>query len=256
MLAWEQRGNLQTRLGKLDAPDSPFTAIILAVAGLARVDLSHRITSLLSPPDLFHAVGQGALGVEIRTPSWDPPASEDGTGGDAGVTPEERRRRAVKVKEMVESLEDWQSGFGCQAERELLRTLEGGCSVPVGCSTSFVPSSSSSSSREGTLTLQGVVTSLDGDREVLVSRSATVSSVPDCIKLGRSVADALKAQGADAILEELGRLKQAGQEKAAEDGEAGEGVGGEGEVGTRAKAVEELLDTKIVDLSPEQRPVA
>ncbi|KAH9465976.1 hypothetical protein Pst134EA_013830 [Puccinia striiformis f. sp. tritici] len=62
------RGNLQTRFKKLDATDSPYTGIILAVAGLKRIGLATRITSYLEPPDLYHAVGQGAIGIEIRTP--------------------------------------------------------------------------------------------------------------------------------------------------------------------------------------------
>ncbi|KAJ5099957.1 porphobilinogen deaminase [Penicillium argentinense] len=62
----ECRGNLETRLRKLDVPEGPFSAIIVATAGLNRIDLSHRITKSLSASESPYAVGQGALGIEIR----------------------------------------------------------------------------------------------------------------------------------------------------------------------------------------------
>lgn len=96
-----------TRLAKLDAPTSPFAALILAISGLSRINSGHRITSPLSSPDLFHAVGQGALGVEIRS-------------GDA------------RVRETMRGIGHWQTEWRCGAERGCLRVLEGGCSVPVG----------------------------------------------------------------------------------------------------------------------------
>ena len=63
------RGNVGTRLSKLDAADSPFAALILAAAGLRRLGMGDRITSYLSTENggMLHAVGQGAIGVEIRS---------------------------------------------------------------------------------------------------------------------------------------------------------------------------------------------
>ena len=58
--------NRDTRLAKLDAEDSPYQCLVLASAGLIRMDLSHRITAQPSHPIILHAVGQGALGIEIR----------------------------------------------------------------------------------------------------------------------------------------------------------------------------------------------
>ncbi|BGP34174.1 porphobilinogen deaminase [Rhodotorula toruloides] len=104
------RGNLGTRLRKLDDPNSSYTALILASAGLLRLNMGHRITSSVSSPTLYHAVGQGAIGVEIRE-------------GD-------ERSRAI-----IGSLECWKTSWRTRAERMMLRVLEGGCSVPVGCET-------------------------------------------------------------------------------------------------------------------------
>ncbi|OAV88402.1 hypothetical protein PTTG_06060 [Puccinia triticina 1-1 BBBD Race 1] len=124
------RGNLQTHFRKLDAPDSPYTGIILAVAGLKRIGLSERITSYLEPPDLYHAVGQGAIGIEIRTP---PKIKLNETVEETIL-----RERAMTVQRLVKSLEDWRTAFSCEAERALLRRLKGGCSVPVGVRSSLV----------------------------------------------------------------------------------------------------------------------
>lgn len=104
------RGNLGTRLKKLDAADNNYTALILASAGLIRIGLGHRITAAVASPTLYHAVGQGAIGVEIRA-------------GD-------RRSRDI-----IGSLECWKTSWRTRAERMMLKVLEGGCSVPVGCET-------------------------------------------------------------------------------------------------------------------------
>jgi hydroxymethylbilane synthase len=78
-----------------------------------RINQSHRITSLLSSPDLYHAVGQGALAVEIR-------------------------RGDNKTREVIRGLGHWQTEWRVGAERGCLRVLEGGCSVPVGVETELV----------------------------------------------------------------------------------------------------------------------
>ncbi|KAK5698998.1 porphobilinogen deaminase [Elasticomyces elasticus] len=109
------RGNIGTRLSKLDDPNSEYSAIILAVAGLARLGMSNRITTYLSKADggMLHAVGQGALGIETRK--------------------DDERVRKLLTK------------IGCErtmraalAERSLMRTLEGGCSVPIGVETEWI----------------------------------------------------------------------------------------------------------------------
>lgn len=107
------RGNVDTRLKKLDHSTDPnYSAIILAEAGLARMELNHRSTCLLSSPILLHAVGQGSLGIEIRA-------------GDE------------KTRELLRPLNHRESRLRCLAERSLMRALEGGCSVPIGVETAL-----------------------------------------------------------------------------------------------------------------------
>ena len=101
------RGNLNTRLKKLDDVGSPYTAILLAMAGINRMGWQDRVSLQLDNENWKYAVGQGALGVECAT------------------TNEE-------VIVLLESLNDPGTYLSCIAERNYLRTLEGGCSVPVG----------------------------------------------------------------------------------------------------------------------------
>ncbi|CAH7681124.1 porphobilinogen deaminase [Phakopsora pachyrhizi] len=194
------RGNLNTRFRKLDAPDSPYTAIVLATAGLKRLGCGDRITSFLEAPDLYYAVGQGAIGIEIRTPSL----------ASLNESEEERmiRERSMMVKQFVKSLEDWRTSLRCEAERSLLRTLEGGCSVPVGVSSSIydliMPCPWAPRAR---ITMTGVVTSVDGKEEVMITQSMDVCGTKDSKRLGISLADQLLKSGAQSILEELNSIK-------------------------------------------------
>ncbi|GAC97126.1 porphobilinogen deaminase [Pseudozyma hubeiensis SY62] len=116
------RGNINTRLAKLDAPNGPYTALILAAAGLIRLNMHARITAFLSSPVLLHSVGQGSLAIEVRTP---PEGADPTTNRDA------------RIRELIRSIGDWRATFRAEAERALLRELEGGCSIPVGVETRF-----------------------------------------------------------------------------------------------------------------------
>lgn len=199
------RGNLHTRFKKLDSPDSPYTGIILAVAGLKRIGLEGRITSYLEPPDLYHAVGQGAIGIEIRTP---PEIKLDETVEETIL-----RERAMTVKNLVKRLADWRTTFSCEAERALLRRLEGGCSVPVGVKTTLVdlpmPCPWAPKAR---LTLTGVVTSVDGQEEVRREAWLDVCGTQDAIHLGTTLADELFQNGGAQILDQLNSVKRIGQQ--------------------------------------------
>jgi hydroxymethylbilane synthase len=158
------RGNLNTRLAKLDAGE--YDAIVLAVAGLERLGMSDRIQQIIPSEISLHAVGQGALGIECRE-------------GD------------TEILDLLKVIEHEPSKQRTLAERELLRRLEGGCQVPIGANTSI----------EGdTLTLTGMVASLDGQRLV---RDSISGSVSDPEALGRDLAERLKEQGAKEILEEI-----------------------------------------------------
>ncbi|KDN52536.1 hypothetical protein K437DRAFT_186560 [Tilletiaria anomala UBC 951] len=114
------RGNINTRLAKLDSPTGPYTALILAAAGLHRLSFETRITAYLCPPVLYYSVGQGSLAIEVRSP---PP----------GATSANNRDK--RIAQIIATIGCWKSTWRCEAERALLRTLEGGCSIPVGVDT-------------------------------------------------------------------------------------------------------------------------
>jgi hydroxymethylbilane synthase len=158
------RGNVITRLEKLDSGD--YDALILAAAGLGRLDLGNRIHQLIPPEISLHAVGQGALGIECRIDDQE-------------------------VLEVLKSLEHPATTARCIAERSFLRSLEGGCQVPIGVNTLV----------EGEqLTLTGMVATLDG--QTLIKNQVT-GAVTAAEQLGKDLAVALCAQGARTILDEI-----------------------------------------------------
>ena len=178
-----QRGNLNTRLRKLDSPTSPFTCLILAAAGLQRIHHGHRSTSLVPPP---YAVGQGALGVEIR--------SSD-----------------LETKALCAGLGHYQTLWATAAERALLRLLEGGCSVPVAVTSHFEQGEGCEKTEgPGKLSLLGRVTSLGGEEQVEFElRSREVASFADAEALGVDVARGLLDKGAGRILKQIEDHKNA-----------------------------------------------
>jgi hydroxymethylbilane synthase len=158
------RGNVNTRLSKLDGGE--YDAIILAVAGLQRLGMGDRIHQVIPAEISLHAVGQGALGIECR-------------GDDA------------EVLEVLKVLEHPETRDRCYAERSFLRELEGGCQVPIGVNTKI----------EGdTLTLTGMVASLDGQRLIKDTISGKAS---DAEQLGRDLAIRVRNAGAGEILAEI-----------------------------------------------------
>ncbi|KAI0668713.1 porphobilinogen deaminase [Trametes maxima] len=183
------RGNLNTRLAKLDAPDSPYAAIILAKAGMVRLGWGDRITADLGPPTLLYAVSQGALAIEIR--------SDD-----------------EAARALCRSITHWQTEWACYAERACLRVLEGGCSVPVGVHTHLEPAEGDV--RKGRLQIVGAVTSLGGETHVQHSIEAEVHSVEEAEAIGAKLAQVLLETGAKAILDDINvdRAKKIEQAKA------------------------------------------
>ncbi|XP_064433430.1 porphobilinogen deaminase isoform X3 [Mirounga angustirostris] len=133
------RGNLNTRLRKLDELQE-FSAIILAAAGLQRMGWQHRVGQILHPEECMYAVGQGALGVEVRASDQD-------------------------MLDLVGVLHDPETLLRCIAERAFLRHLEGGCSVPVAVHTAM---------KDGQLYLTGGVWSLDGSDSMQETMQATI----------------------------------------------------------------------------------
>ncbi|KAI4851330.1 porphobilinogen deaminase [Aureobasidium sp. EXF-8845] len=170
LICEDVRGNVNTRLRKLDAEDSPYACLILAAAGLKRIDLGYRITQYLGPEDgMLYAPGQGALALEVRE-------------GDE------------ETLKLLSSLSHQTTTLACLAEKSLLRTLEGGCSAPVGVHTVW----------EGDLlVLHSTVTSLDGKQMVEMSKKQTVTTIAEAEALGKDLADSMIAEGANTILEEI-----------------------------------------------------
>jgi hydroxymethylbilane synthase len=173
------RGNIGTRLAKLDAEDSPYTCIIIAAAGLLRLDLEDRITQYLdSKNGMLYAVGQGALGIEVR-------------------------KNDTALLDMLRQIGHQETTFSCLAERNLLRTLEGGCSAPLGVESEWVQGSDGSKK----LRMRSVVVSVDGQQCAEVELDGDVNSPESAEAFGVTVANALVANGAGAILEEIQRQK-------------------------------------------------
>jgi hydroxymethylbilane synthase len=158
------RGNVDTRLRKLDAGD--FDAIVLAEAGLRRLGLENRISQVLPFEIMLPAVGQGALALECRA---------DDAATRAAVAP----------------LDDRATHLATLAERALLARLRGGCMAPVGAWARV----------EGSrLRLSAVVLSIDGRRRMEANDVAVASSPADAEQLGCRVADALLDQGAAELI--------------------------------------------------------
>ena len=162
------RGNLNTRLAKLDAGE--YDALILAAAGLQRLDMADRIHQLLPATISLHAVGQGALGIECRTDDQE-------------------------VLGLLKSLEHLPTAQRCYAERAFLRDLEGGCQVPIGVNTEIVGDR---------LTLKGIVASVDGQRIIQGTVTGVITKdTGSAESLGTQLANDLRGQGAQEILAEI-----------------------------------------------------
>lgn len=155
------RGNVDTRLRKLDRGDSD--AVVLAAAGILRLGLADRITEYFSVDQMCPAVGQGALAIEIR----------EGDG---------------RIAEAVKPLDHAQTHGAVLAERATLRRLGGGCQVPI---------AAHAVSNDGQLWLLGVVASFNGER---VIRAQACGPANDPERLGATVAEDLLSQGARTIL--------------------------------------------------------
>lgn len=174
------RGNVGTRLAKLDDRANGYSCLILAAAGLIRLGLQHRITAFLEPPVMHHAPGQGVLAIEI-------------VEGDD------------EVEELLQPLDDKPARMATWAERGMMRRLEGGCSVPIGAATHYDPQTRQ-------LTCTGTVTSLDGTTHVETTLSAQVQTDKEAWQLGERVADKLVADGAKDVLRDIERTRQRGDE--------------------------------------------
>jgi hydroxymethylbilane synthase len=158
------RGNVNTRLAKLDNGD--YDAILLAAAGVKRMGWEGRITELLPPEQFLPAIGQGAIGIEIR------------------VSDE-------RVSSVVEALNDAQTAKRVRAERALNERLQGGCQVPI---------AGYSEISHGVMVLRALVGRPDGTELV----QGVISGEPEnAEELGQVLADDLLSRGAKQILAEV-----------------------------------------------------
>ena len=162
------RGNVQTRLRKLD--EGQYAAIILAAAGLIRLNLGERIRDFISPQDSIPAVGQGALGIEIHADRTD-------------------------LIEVLAPLNHIDTQLCVEAERAFSRALAGSCTVPLGAYAL----------RDGdNIHMTGFVASVDGTQML---REKTSGSIKDAEAIGKALTAKLVARGADKILSELDGVK-------------------------------------------------
>jgi hydroxymethylbilane synthase len=161
------RGNLDTRLRKLDAGD--YDALVLAAAGLRRLDRGARITAMLPVDICVPAPGQGIIAVEVR--------QDDRRAG-----------------ELASGIGDASVAMALRAERAVVDRLGGGCQMPIGA---FCQQAG-----EGDLSIAAIVVSLDGSRAVRTQRRGSARA-PE--QLGIQAADELLAKGADRILADARR---------------------------------------------------
>ena len=165
------RGNLDTRLAKLDRGE--FDAMILAVAGLTRLELSSRIKAKIAPEDSLPAAGQGALGIEILAQKTD-------------------------VASWLAPLRDVLATFQVTAERQVSRRLGGSCEIPIAAYATW-------DSYQTQLHLKALVANTDGTHLIEAKANAKVTDFYQAIDLGDLVANQLIADGAQALIANLGK---------------------------------------------------
>ena len=167
------RGNLDTRLKKLEK--EKLDAIVLAAAGVRRLNLEHKITEYLDPAIILPAIGQGALCIEIR-------------------------RDDAKIGPLVKSIDHTATRTVVEGERAFLNRLEGGCQVPIAGHGKI---------NKEELILTGLVAEIDGTRIIKGEKSGPLDAAED---IGTELAEQLLAGGAAEILQKLKSIEPEGYE--------------------------------------------
>src|SRR5687767_5499427 len=162
------RGNLDTRLRKLDS--GQYDAIVLAAAGLRRLERHARISTLLPADACVPAPGQGIIAVEIRS-------NDD------------------RVRRYVAQIDDTTAAIALRAERSVVMRLGGGCQMPIGAHADV---------EDDAVTLTGIVISPDGAR---AARATAQGSAANAEAIGVAVAEQLLERGAGEILEDVQRAQ-------------------------------------------------
>ncbi len=163
---YDLRGNVPTRIQKF--LDSHWDGIILARAGVERLNLEKHISSFIPVAQILPAVGQGALGIEIKNNNQ-------------------------FAQDILQAVHDENTYLAVMAERSLMRTLKGGCQVPVGAFAEI---------KSDELTLKAIVASLDGK---VVIRKGKRGNKNEPEKIGDELARELLTDGANDILEDIYR---------------------------------------------------
>ncbi len=158
------RGNLNTRMRKMH--EEGFDALVLAAAGVIRMGWAAEISEYLSFETSLPAVSQGAIGIECR-------------------------ENDTEILDLITKINDRETAICVNAERALLRALEGGCQIPIAAHAII---------ENENVQIQGLVASLDGKR---VIRAIESGSLTEAETVGEKLAKQLTALGADEILAEI-----------------------------------------------------
>lgn len=181
----DMRGNIDTRVKKLDAEDSEFSALILAAAGLLRMGVDARISQYLDSTTegggMLHAVGQGGLGIEARADDQ-------------------------KTLDLLKGIESTEVRIACEAERSVMRTLEGGCSIPIGVETQWVGGNK--------LRLTATVVNVEGTEAADAEETEEIKTIDEAVEFGKRVAQKLTDNGAQKILDVINADREANRDKA------------------------------------------
>ena len=181
----DMRGNIDTRLQKLDAEDSEYSVLILAAAGLHRTSRHARIAQYLDRDTegggMLYAVGQGGLALETR--------AEDS-----------------RTLELLKPFEDEKTMLAIETERSIMRMLEGGCSIPIGVETAWLEGNK--------LRLTGCVVSVEGTEAADAEAVEEVTTREQAVAFGKRVAQMLVDNGAQAILDVINADREASRDKA------------------------------------------
>ncbi|KAI0517609.1 porphobilinogen deaminase [Xylaria bambusicola] len=181
----DMRGNIDTRLQKLDAADSEYSVLILAAAGLHRTSRHARIAQYLDRDTegggMLYAVGQGGLALETR--------ADD-----------------TRTLELLRPFEDEKTMLAIETERSIMRTLEGGCSIPIGVETAWLEGDK--------LRLTGCVVSIEGTEAADAESVEEVTTREQAVAFGKRVAQMLVDNGAQSILDVINADREASRDKA------------------------------------------
>ncbi len=158
------RGNVDTRIRKME--EGQYKGIILAYAGLKRLGLENKVKQVFSPEEMIPAVAQGFLGIEGR-------------------------KNDDKIKEVIKILNHKESELRAKAERAFLKTLEGGCQVPIAAYAEI---------KDNTLTIVGYISDLEGKR---VFKDKISGNKENAEEIGTELAQKLLDEGGKQVLDEI-----------------------------------------------------